>query len=233
MPVDDLRDAVRGLMGSRQGRPRRARGLQVGRGPQAVPAPRSARRRPQWVVDAFADVGLQDVTMSPTPDGSKAVHGHAPGPDGAPTVLLYSHYDVQPPLGEDAWTSPIWELTERDGRWYGRGVGGLQGQHRHAPHRAAGAQAGRRRLPVRRQAHLRGLRGAGHRRPGGVRARERRPAARRRDPRRRHRQLRRRRADAHEHAARHDQRRRHACAGSPARCTPACSAGRRPTRSSG
>ena len=29
-------------------------------------------------------------------------------------MLLYSHYDVQPPLGEDAWTSPVWELTERD-----------------------------------------------------------------------------------------------------------------------
>ena len=56
-----------------------------------------------------------------------AVHGHAPGPEGTPTVLLYCHYDVQPPLGEDAWTSPIWELTERDGRWYGRGSADCKG----------------------------------------------------------------------------------------------------------
>ena len=88
--------------------------------------------------------------------------------------------------------------------------GGLQGQHRHAPHRPARAQAARRGLPVRGQGDLRGLGGAGHRRPGGVRARERRPAASRRDPRRRHRQLRGRHSHAHEHAARHDERGCHA-----------------------
>src|SRR5690349_11948457 len=55
-------------------------------------------RAAQWVIDAFTEVGLEDVTGSPTPDGSVAVHGHAPGPEGTPTVLLYCHYDVQPPL---------------------------------------------------------------------------------------------------------------------------------------
>ena len=89
--------------------------------------PEECEKAAQWVVDAFTEVGLQDVTASPTPDGSKAVHGHAPGPDGTPTVLLYCHYDVQPPLGEDAWTSPVWELTERDGRWYGRGAADCKG----------------------------------------------------------------------------------------------------------
>jgi cysteinylglycine-S-conjugate dipeptidase len=81
----------------------------------------------QWVVDAFRDVGLEDAAMSLTADGSMAVHGHAPAPEGTPTVLLYSHYDVQPPLGEDAWASPVWELTERDGRWYGRGAADCKG----------------------------------------------------------------------------------------------------------
>ena len=65
--------------------------------------------------------------MSLTPDGSHCVHGHAPGPEGTPTVLLYCHYDVQPPLGEDAWTVPVFELTERDGRWYGRGSADCKG----------------------------------------------------------------------------------------------------------
>ena len=80
-----------------------------------------------WVADAFASIGFRDVEISPTPDGSSAVHGVAPGPQGAPTVLLYSHYDVQPPLGEAEWRSPVWELSERDGRWYGRGTADCKG----------------------------------------------------------------------------------------------------------
>jgi acetylornithine deacetylase/succinyl-diaminopimelate desuccinylase-like protein len=42
-------------------------------------------------------------------------------------VLLYCHYDVQPPLGADIWRTPIWELTEVDGRWYGRGAADCKG----------------------------------------------------------------------------------------------------------
>jgi cysteinylglycine-S-conjugate dipeptidase len=89
--------------------------------------PEECRRAAQWVLDAFTDVGLQDVAMSPTPDGSLAVHGHASGPAGTPTVLLYCHYDVQPPLGEDVWRTPVFELTEKDGRWYGRGTADCKG----------------------------------------------------------------------------------------------------------
>jgi acetylornithine deacetylase/succinyl-diaminopimelate desuccinylase-like protein len=122
----DLRASVAGLMARAKDDLAELVAFKSVADPKQYP-PEECERAAQWVVDAFAEVGLRDVTKSPTPDGSMAVHGHAPGPEGTPTVLLYCHYDVQPPLGEEAWTSPVWELTERDGRWYGRGAADCKG----------------------------------------------------------------------------------------------------------
>ena len=80
-----------------------------------------------WVADALTAEGFQDVALLDTPDGTQSVYGYLPGPEGAKTVLLYAHYDVQPPLDEAGWTSPPFELTERDGRWYGRGAADCKG----------------------------------------------------------------------------------------------------------
>ncbi|MFE3600368.1 dipeptidase [Streptomyces sp. NPDC059142] len=80
-----------------------------------------------WVAGALRGEGFQDVAVLDTPDDTQSVYGLLPGPEGAPTVLLYAHYDVQPLGDEDAWLSPPFELTERAGRWYGRGAADCKG----------------------------------------------------------------------------------------------------------
>jgi acetylornithine deacetylase/succinyl-diaminopimelate desuccinylase-like protein len=90
--------------------------------------PEECDRAAGWLLDALAGVGLTDVSAHETADGSKAVIGHRPAPAGAPTVLLYCHYDVVAPLAAEEWETPAFELTERDdGRWYGRGAADCKG----------------------------------------------------------------------------------------------------------
>ena len=79
------------------------------------------------VARLLSEVGVEGVRAIETADGSQAVVGHTPGPAGAPTVLLYAHYDVQPAGELAAWDSSPWELTERDGRWFGRGAADCKG----------------------------------------------------------------------------------------------------------
>ncbi|MEV0978830.1 dipeptidase [Streptomyces sp. NPDC049915] len=81
----------------------------------------------RWVADALTAEGFTDVALLDTPDGTQSVYGYLPGPEGAKTVLLYAHYDVQPPLDEAGWATPPFELSERDGRWYGRGTADCKG----------------------------------------------------------------------------------------------------------
>lgn len=79
----------------------------------------------QWVRRALIAEGL-DAELVATPDGSDAVIAHHQGPPGAPRVLLYAHYDVQPATPEE-WTSDPWTLSEREGRYYGRGAADCKG----------------------------------------------------------------------------------------------------------
>jgi acetylornithine deacetylase/succinyl-diaminopimelate desuccinylase-like protein len=90
--------------------------------------PEECARAARWVLEAFRDLGFRDAALHETADGSSAVVGSRPCSDpDAPTILLYAHYDVQPPLDETAWRTPPFTLTEVDGRWFGRGTADCKG----------------------------------------------------------------------------------------------------------
>ena len=79
-----------------------------------------------WVVEQFRAAGVP-VEPFKTTDGSTSVIGVKEAAEGYPTILLYSHFDVQPSGVEKEWTADPWTLTERDGRWYGRGAADCKG----------------------------------------------------------------------------------------------------------
>jgi acetylornithine deacetylase/succinyl-diaminopimelate desuccinylase-like protein len=84
-------------------------------------------RAAQFTADSLKRAGLENVEIIPTA-GHPLVYGdwlHAPG---APTVLCYGHYDVQPPDPLELWQSPPFEPTIRDGNLYARGSADDKGQ---------------------------------------------------------------------------------------------------------
>ncbi|MGH7578391.1 MAG: dipeptidase [Longimicrobiales bacterium] len=85
------------------------------------------RRAASWLAERMREIGL-DVSIEETP-GHPVVLGEWRGAgDGAPTVLVYGHYDVQPAEPIELWTSPPFEPRLEDGRVYARGSVDDKGQ---------------------------------------------------------------------------------------------------------
>ena len=85
------------------------------------------RRCAEWTADEMGRIGMQNVRLIETP-GNPVVYGDWLGAEGAPTILFYGHYDVQPVDPLNLWESPPFEATVRDGEIYARGAADDKGQ---------------------------------------------------------------------------------------------------------
>ena len=74
------------------------------------------------VADLLRTSGLPDVRLIDVPPDPPTVYGQRPATLGAPTVLLYAHYDVQPAGAAERWSNPPYKPIVREGRLYGRGA---------------------------------------------------------------------------------------------------------------
>ena len=88
------------------------------------------RAAAEFVADGLRKAGLDNVRLIETTAGlgHPLVYGEWLKKPGAPTVLCYGHYDVQPAEPLDEWKSPPFEPTERDGNIYARGAVDDKGQ---------------------------------------------------------------------------------------------------------
>jgi acetylornithine deacetylase/succinyl-diaminopimelate desuccinylase-like protein len=85
------------------------------------------KRCAEWTAGEMRRIGMNNVRLIDTP-GFPVVYGDWLGAEGAPTILFYGHYDVQPVDPLNLWESPPFEATVRDGEIYARGSADDKGQ---------------------------------------------------------------------------------------------------------
>jgi acetylornithine deacetylase/succinyl-diaminopimelate desuccinylase-like protein len=85
------------------------------------------RRAAEWLVSHLRGLGCPVVTLIEG-KGHPLVWAESPRVEGKPTLLIYGHYDVQPPDPLEEWTSPPFEPTVREGKLFGRGTADDKGQ---------------------------------------------------------------------------------------------------------
>jgi len=85
------------------------------------------RRAASWLHAKLAALGFTTETI-PTAGHPVVLAEWRKAPAGAPTVLVYGHYDVQPPEPLELWTSPAFEPAIRDGKLFARGSVDDKGQ---------------------------------------------------------------------------------------------------------
>ncbi len=84
--------------------------------------PKEVERSAEAVKALLTERGLENAQVIKVEGCHPYVYADWLKAPGKPTVLLYAHHDVQPPMQEDKWKSPPFEPTIRDGRLYGRGT---------------------------------------------------------------------------------------------------------------
>lgn len=86
------------------------------------------QRAAQWLADQLRDLGMKHVQIMPTA-GHPVVYGESlEAGSNRPTVLIYGHYDVQPPEPLELWESGAFEPTQRGENLYARGASDMKGQ---------------------------------------------------------------------------------------------------------
>jgi acetylornithine deacetylase/succinyl-diaminopimelate desuccinylase-like protein len=106
------------------------------------------QRAAEWMAGHLRGLGIENVEVMPTEGGHPVVYGEYLKKPGAPTVLVYGHYDVQPADPLELWETGPFEPQVRGDLLFGRGSSDMKGQVLAAFHAIESLMRGGGELPV-------------------------------------------------------------------------------------